>query len=197
MTITEPIALIAAGTLGLMGGFLATSIQYKQRNDELFFKALDFLSGGSQNRNLGIAAIELSLKNKKHKALCVSLLIGSAIYLLRESKQKDAAHELNNLDRIMALLLKEKPIKRSRNNKLIWENYKELNKVVCEVRIQKPGNTEPGNAITNISKHLEEVFEAEQNLHKKVKSAKEPEDQKGLEVSADKLKYWKKELSGF
>jgi hypothetical protein len=36
-------------------------------------------------------------------------LIGSAIYLISESKQKDAAHELYNLQRIMELLKAVEP----------------------------------------------------------------------------------------
>ncbi len=79
---------------------------YQQKSDELFFKALDFLGGGSQKRNLGIAAIELYWSNKRHRPISVSLLIGSAIYLLSESKQEDASHELHNLDRIMTHLLR-------------------------------------------------------------------------------------------
>jgi len=101
----EGVAAVIAGLFGLIAGGLAVGYENERKKDELFFKALDFLGGGSQERNLGIAAIELYGKKKKHHALSVSLLIGSAIYLLKESKQKDAAHELNNLDRMMTFIL--------------------------------------------------------------------------------------------
>lgn len=99
---------ILGALVGFVGGLIATRAAYVQKADELFFKALDFLGGGTQERNLGIAAIELYWSNKRHKAVSVSLLTGSALYLLYESKQKDAAHELHNLDRIMTLLIDPK-----------------------------------------------------------------------------------------
>jgi hypothetical protein len=99
-------ATILAAIVGFLGGLVVARATYQQKSDELFFKALDFLGGGSQKRNLGIAAIELYWSNKRHRPVSVSLLIGSAIYLLSESKQEDASHELHNLDRIMDRLLR-------------------------------------------------------------------------------------------
>lgn len=104
---SDPIATIIGAFIGFVGGIVAARATYLQKADELFFKALDFLGGGSQKRNLGIAAIELYWSNKRHRPVSVSLLIGSALYLLVESKQEDAAHELHNLDRIMTQLLRK------------------------------------------------------------------------------------------
>jgi hypothetical protein len=101
-----PTATIMAALVGFVGGLVAARATFQQKSDELFFKALDFLGGGSQKRNLGIAAIELYWSNKRHRPVSVSLLIGSALYLLSESKQDDASHELHNLDRIMTHLLR-------------------------------------------------------------------------------------------
>ena len=101
----EGLAAIIAGLFGLMAGGLAVGYENARKKDELFYKALDFLGGGSQKRNLGIGAIELYGTKTRHHALSVSLLIGSAIYLLKESTQKDAAHELNNLNRMMTFIL--------------------------------------------------------------------------------------------
>src|SRR5262249_11440003 len=102
---TEPVGLVVAALIGLIGAFLGTLINRAQRTDELFFKALDVLGGGSQVRNLGISAIEPYLKRRRHRPLCVSLLAGSAIYLLLASGQGEKEHKLYNLDRIMDLLL--------------------------------------------------------------------------------------------
>ncbi len=98
-------AAVIAALIGFLGGLVAARASYQQKSDELFFKALDFLGGGAQKRNLGISAIELYWKNSRHRPLCVSLLAGSAVYLLLESGQDDAAHEIHNLHRIMTLLL--------------------------------------------------------------------------------------------
>jgi hypothetical protein len=102
----QPTATILSALVGFVGGLVVARATYQQKSDELFFKALDFLGGGSQKRNLGIAAIELYWSNKRHRPVSVSLLIGSAIYLLLQSGQEDAGHELHNLDRIMTRLLR-------------------------------------------------------------------------------------------
>ena len=113
--VTPPEATIFAALLALSGsllgyfiGMFTTRLNYQQKQDELFFKALDFLRGGSQNRNLGISAIQLYWEADRHRNLCVSLLTGSAIYLLLASQQGTAAHEVNNLNRIMDMLLNNK-----------------------------------------------------------------------------------------
>jgi len=101
------VAAVIGAIVGLIGGFVVASMNYRQKGDELLFKAIDLLAGGSQKRNLGISAIELYWNKRRHKNVSVSLLSGSAIYLLRQSKQGSAAHELYNLDRIMRLLLSQ------------------------------------------------------------------------------------------
>ena len=101
-------SIIAAGIAGLVGilvGIVAAGAQYRMKSDELFYKALDFLDGGSQRRNLGIAAIELSWNKRRFRPISTALLIGSALYLLLESKQEQAVHEAYNLGRIMERLL--------------------------------------------------------------------------------------------
>ena len=103
---SDTAATIIGALIGFVGGLVAARAAYQQKADELFFKALDFLGGGSQKRNLSVAAIELYWSNKRHRPVSVSLLIGSALYLLAESKQEDAAHELHNLDRIMTHLMR-------------------------------------------------------------------------------------------
>lgn len=122
MQIDQGFAAVIGALIGLVGGFLVAGMNYRQKADELFFKALDYLGGGSQKRNLGISAIELYWDKLRHRNVCVSLLCGSAIYLLRQSKQDKAAHELNNLDRIMDLLLTNNRI--SEPQKLGYRNLR-------------------------------------------------------------------------
>lgn len=101
-------ALIGA-SLGLISAYISAKISSRialqKRSDDLFAIALEFMGGGTQRRNLGIAAITLYWQAyPQYKKLCSEMLIGSAIYLLTESKQKDASLEIFNLYRIMALL---------------------------------------------------------------------------------------------
>ena len=105
--LSESTATLLGALIGFIGGLVVARYQYRQKSDELFFKALDFLKGKTQARNLGIAAIELYWANRRHRALCTSLLVGTAIYLLLESNQRAKAHELNNLCRVMQLLLSD------------------------------------------------------------------------------------------
>ena len=85
------IAAVIAGLVGILVGLIAAGIQYRTKSDELFYKALDFLDGGTQRRNLGIAAIELSWNHRRFRPIATALLIGSALYLLLESEQKFAS----------------------------------------------------------------------------------------------------------
>jgi len=107
-TIIAALFALSPSLLGYFIGMFTTRLNYKQKQDELFFKALDFLRRGSQNRNLGISAIQLYWEGRRHRTLCVSLLVGSAIYLLLASEQGSAPHEVNNLNRIMDMLLTNK-----------------------------------------------------------------------------------------
>lgn len=136
------IAALLGALIGLLGGAIAVLIQYRQKNielkqkdmelkqkdtelrqkgDELLFIAMEYLGGGSQKRNIGISAIELYWNTDQHRDLCISLLIGSAIYLLRESHQGDSEHESYNLSRIMTFLLDNT---RLNNNSV--QNYEQL-----------------------------------------------------------------------
>ncbi len=107
----------AAAGLGALAGWLGTYLtakwQHRQKADHLFLTGLEFLGGGTQRRNLGIAAIKLSWRDyPDQQRLCLELLIGSAIYLISESKEKASSHEIYNLRRIMNLVLHEIPYDR-------------------------------------------------------------------------------------
>jgi hypothetical protein len=100
---------IIAAAIALIGVLTATHIGQKQKTDELFLNALNFLDGGSQKRNLGISAVELYWNNQKHRAAAIKLLVGSAVYLLTESDNIAKQHEQFNLERIINLLLRHQP----------------------------------------------------------------------------------------
>jgi hypothetical protein len=101
-------ATIVAALIGFVGGLIVAAYTFRQKADELFLAGLQYLEGGSQKRNLGIAALELSWSSYRHRKVITSLLVGVALYLLLESKQEKAAHEIENLRNIMKLLTSPK-----------------------------------------------------------------------------------------
>jgi hypothetical protein len=132
---TEAMGIIIGAIVGavfgtisaLIGARLTYQAAERKRADDLFSTALELMGGGTQRRNLGIAAITLYWREfPQHKQLCAEMLIGSAIYLLTESQQEDASHEVFNLHRIMALLKDIAPDLKDH------EGYKRLKKVVDE-----------------------------------------------------------------
>jgi hypothetical protein len=98
---------LATLVVGLGGWFLAVAtawLNYRQKQEETFHNALDWMTKGTQRRNVGIAAIEGSWKRRRFRELSTPVLCGSAIYLLLYSQEVDSPHEFNNLERIMHLL---------------------------------------------------------------------------------------------
>ena len=119
-TMTEPIALVVGAVVGGLFGTIGALLTYRAaergRADALLSSALEFMGGGSQRRNLGIAAISLYWRQfPQHRQLCAEMLVGAAIYLLSESKQEDASHEVFNLHRIFELLLEIEPTLKKRD----------------------------------------------------------------------------------
>jgi hypothetical protein len=111
--VSQAVAIVIGAAIGAAFGVVSAAVKErsarksaeKQRAVGLFATALDFLGGGTQRRNLGVAAISMYWREfPRYTQLCVEMLIGSAIYLLTESKQKDAGHEIFNFHRIMDLL---------------------------------------------------------------------------------------------
>jgi hypothetical protein len=100
-------AIVVALVVALGGWVLAgvtAWLSYKTSSDQNFYHALDWLSGGTQKRNLGIAAIEASWHTRRFRRLSAPLLCNSAIYLLLRSDSADSPNELSNLYRMMAMV---------------------------------------------------------------------------------------------
>jgi hypothetical protein len=104
---------VAAALLGaLMAGLLSVVLRYidfverdQERREQSVLNSLHEFGGGTQHRNVGIAVV-MGYWNSvpKLRPLLVPLLGNQAIYLLKEAKRKDAAHEVSNLGRIAAVL---------------------------------------------------------------------------------------------
>jgi hypothetical protein len=160
---------LAALVGGLVGVVIAT-YRYRQKQDELFFKALDFMKGGSQERNVGLAAIELYWRDRRRKPLSIGLLTGSAIYLLVQSKRADSRHEHYNLQRIMNLLLEPPP----RLDSQLCFNYRQLSTALDDaLRIDAARTDDAARAAS---------------------SNPSPPKRRGLAVSSDDLKRWKTQV---
>ena len=122
-----------ATIIGAIIGFVVGTFNYRQKSDEIFFKVFDCLEA---KRSLGISAIERYWNKRRYRDVCVSLLSGSAIYLLRESGQDNAAHELHNLDRIMSMLLNQNRIRSSQRL-----HYSNLRNAVVAAQKAVPNRT--------------------------------------------------------
>jgi len=85
----------------------------RQKREDNFFSSLEWLTGKSQRRNVGIAAVEFFWgadegpkdQIERFKSLSIDALSNTAMYLLLESDQGFAVHESNNLRRVMTFLL--------------------------------------------------------------------------------------------
>ena len=77
------------------------------RTQDLVLRSLDFFTGKTQRRNVGVSVVEGAWDSAPRlRQIFVPLLVNQAVYLLEGSDQRDAAHEKENLRRIMDLLLK-------------------------------------------------------------------------------------------
>jgi hypothetical protein len=84
------------GALGIVLGAVTTAAFSHRRErmlqeNKIFFESLEWLTKGRQRRNVGIAAIAAFQKNKRLRTFSIPLLIGTAIYLLRESSKDEKA----------------------------------------------------------------------------------------------------------
>jgi len=77
------------------------------RLEEHLFRSLEFFSGRTQRRSIGIAVVSANWDQFAHlRPTWVSLLVSQAIYLLTESESHKKTHELRNLQDIVNILLK-------------------------------------------------------------------------------------------
>ena len=90
----------------IIGFFLQRMWQLKKDRLERLYNSLQWFEGHTQKRSLGIAMIEANWhKEKSFHKTWVSILTNQAVYLLRQSEQGHSAHEIENLKRIMRLLV--------------------------------------------------------------------------------------------
>ena len=106
---SDSTAVLVGAAAAITGSLIAALLAQRETQRDRAQNALDWMTGHSQRRNVGIAAVEASWgpgwRRKRFRRLTTPVLCGTALYLLSASEQEDAPHELHNLDRIMNLLL--------------------------------------------------------------------------------------------
>ena len=136
---TAAATALAAGS-ALIGATIAAIAGYVHNSRATFFQALDWLSGGTQRRSLGIATIEVVWRRRRSvsarlfgsygyfRDLSIPVLESSAVYLLLAKEQPLKAHESRNLSRIMELLVDVKGTERKRHASV----YRDLTEVLAK-----------------------------------------------------------------
>ena len=131
-TIAGSFALGQTG-IGFVERREAGRIAERERRESYVFQALQHFTGHSQPRSVGISVLEGSWDSLPElRPMLVPLLCNQAIYLIRQSGQEDAAHEVDNLHRILELL-----IRTPRPDPALGTYYANLQKSLGD-RIAKP-----------------------------------------------------------
>jgi hypothetical protein len=108
MDAKEVITIAIAVTGWVYAGFkewLSYRERLASRKEDQLFKALSWFEGKTQRRSIGVAVVEGLWQELPHyRKTLIPLLANQAIYLLAESDSA-TAHERNNLERIMQLVL--------------------------------------------------------------------------------------------
>ena len=127
-----PWAILVPALVGLAGAILGAVLgasvkalmdqrgNRQLQENQIFFDSLEWFTKGRQRRNVGISAVEAFQGNPRLRSFSIPLLIGTAIYLLRESSEEEESgkrkvsvhnkteHDSYNMTRIMRLLLSKK-----------------------------------------------------------------------------------------
>jgi hypothetical protein len=118
----------------------------RQKREDNFFSSLEWLTGKSQRRNVGIAAVEFFWSAdegpkdqiERFKSLSIDALSNTAMYLLLESDQGFAVHESNNLRRIMQFLISVTPEEAEKHSL----QYKDLNSALAQAEERRKDDFE-------------------------------------------------------
>lgn len=104
-SIISIVSTASSASVAITLAVIAAYERYRQEKQNTLIRALEYLTGGSQKRSVGIALIE-GLWYKKHPYYRAILpaLTNQAIYLLLVTKSK-GPHQSHNFSRIMNLLL--------------------------------------------------------------------------------------------
>lgn len=104
-SVVSIVSTASSASVAIVLAVIAAAERYRQEKQNTLIRALEYLTGGSQKRSVGIALIE-GLWHKKHPYYRAVLpaLTNQAVYLLLVTKSK-GPHQSQNFLRIMNLLL--------------------------------------------------------------------------------------------
>jgi hypothetical protein len=134
---------VLTGVFSLCQGRLAAREREQARREQNLMAAFQYFDKGSQRRSIGISIIEANRGMMPEQLpMFIPVLVNQAVYLLTESGQVDAEHELRNLQRIMGLL----GYARSREGaQQFAERYDDLASILKK-RLEKPDIVEETRA---------------------------------------------------
>lgn len=155
-------AIVAA-----IGGWLLAAIlaitAYRERQTEqkyrILLQALDYLTGGSQKRSIGIALVEgLWERKSQYLRSLLPALINQAVYLLLSTKNGSGRHQFHNWLRIMELILRAPKVPE------LFEHYTELSHALF-LHIDSNGPLPHG---INVTKEVAEIWFKKINEHAEI-----------------------------
>ena len=146
------------------------------RREEVVLRALEYFTGKTQRRNVGISIVEFHWDaTPRLRGVFVPLLVNQAVYLLEQSDQTSERHEADNLRRIMVLLLAA----RTTAEQPAAADYRALRRSVAR-RLKREDPSALGDRAD--AAEIEQVVE-ESSGHSKQKRA-------GVLVELEDLKLW-------
>ncbi|MDQ6900106.1 MAG: hypothetical protein M3072_11460 [Candidatus Dormibacteraeota bacterium] len=117
-----------AGIVSILLAVFGIVERQSTRREDHVVQALAYFGGHSQPRNIGISVIEgFCTLTPALQDLFIPLLVNQTMFLLAESGQHDAPHEVDNLERIVGLL-----IDAATPRQHFMPNYERLLKVMNE-----------------------------------------------------------------
>jgi hypothetical protein len=103
------IVALASSAVAIVLAVASVFERYYRQRQETLIHALEYLTGGSQKRSVGIALIEgLWYKGHPNHRAIIPALTNQAVYLLLETESK-GRHQFHSWVRIMNLILRVPP----------------------------------------------------------------------------------------
>jgi hypothetical protein len=110
--VTESVVAAVGGWI--IAAMLAITNYLERRGEQrqkVLLQALEYLTGGSQKRSIGIALIEgLWEKRFPYLRSLMPALISQAVYLLLETESREGRHQFHSWLRIMDLIMRAPPV---------------------------------------------------------------------------------------
>lgn len=100
------VSIASSAAVAILIASLTAFERFYQQRQQIMLRALEYLTGGSQKRSVGVALIEgLSYKRHPYWRAILPALMNQAVYLLLATRSK-ASHQSQNFARIMILILR-------------------------------------------------------------------------------------------